>query len=101
MTSRFLERLEPRRLLSAGELDTSFGDQGVEIIASNRYVETHTVAGAVQGDGKTLLAGSLNYATVAVIARFQISGQPDPTFGSNGMVTIGFPGRAFTVSSIV
>ena len=71
MNACLFECLESRTLLSAGALDSTFADHGVELIASNRFVAITTSTGALQGDGKVVLGGN-NYG-LAALARFATS----------------------------
>jgi uncharacterized delta-60 repeat protein len=86
-----IEALESRRLLSAGQLDTSFGTGG------KTFVDFHGATVAVQavatqGDGKTVLAGyefNSHSGTDAVVVRLNFDGSLDKTFGPShtGIVT--------------
>ena len=73
-----LENLEGRRLLSAGQLDPTFGSGGKVIDFSLPAV----TATAVQSDGKVVEGGSIlsNFS----LARFNADGSPDTTFGFMG-----------------
>lgn len=78
------------RYNSDGSLDTGFGSNGTVItdIAAGAPEEASTVS--LQADGKIVAAG---YALVAgtaldfALARYNIDGTLDSTFGSNGIVT--------------
>lgn len=89
-----LEPLENRRLFAAGVLDKSFSADGKTTIA-----EVMTASGlgnidardvAVQSDGKTVVAGtfvqsgSSNTDGSFTVARFNLDGSLDQTFGSAG-----------------
>jgi uncharacterized delta-60 repeat protein len=67
---------------TAGTLDTSFSDVGyaVAVIGAN----TQMYSSAIQPDGKIVAAGSSDGA--AIIARYDIQGDLDSTFGSSGYV---------------
>lgn len=74
------EMLEPRRLLSAGAVDTSFGSAGVaNPINSGRAHSVFT-----QVDGKTVVAGTTAGSNTSVsVARYNLDGSLDLTFGPN------------------
>ena len=89
-----LEELEDRTLLSAGALDTSFGDGG-------KVLTNFTTPGsddngqdvvAYQSDGKSILVGSSSGDMV--VTRYNTDGSLDTSFGSNGSVRIDFGGTA-------
>jgi len=89
------ERLEPRRLLSAGDLDPSFGDGGRVLRSS----ETGAADVVVQGDDKVLLLGNgLGGPTGRdygfVVDRLNPDGTPDTAFGINGRTLVSFGGSA-------
>jgi uncharacterized delta-60 repeat protein len=87
------------RFNADGSIDTTFGDGGVAFIAADvpRSDETQVTAVALQPDGKVLAAGwlrtqgpgddpGLSLVERFVIARFTAAGQPDPSFGGDGIV---------------
>jgi uncharacterized delta-60 repeat protein len=80
-----VEALEARRLLSAGQLDPTFGNGGV--VLDNTHPGANAVV--VQSDGKVVEAGLANYGGQAVLslARFNANGTPDTTFGYFGGLT--------------
>ncbi|MBK8039987.1 MAG: cadherin-like beta sandwich domain-containing protein [Verrucomicrobiaceae bacterium] len=76
-----------------GSIDPDFGTTGIvgaPIGTSNDY--GHAVA--VQADGKTVVAGFIDSATINdfAVARFNTDGTPDASFGTGGKVTIDFFG---------
>lgn len=78
--SAVVEMLEPRRLLSAGDLDAFYGNGGIASIMGG------TVAKAVVSlpDGRAYVAGGgLQDVT---LARVWFDGAPDRTFGTDGVV---------------
>jgi uncharacterized delta-60 repeat protein len=90
------ERLEPRRFLSAGQLDPTFGGDGE--INIPRLTDSSTLGSVVeQSDGKILLVGSTfggNNTQTLRLQRFNNDGTLDPTFGGgDGVIdhTIGGP----------
>ncbi len=91
MTSDFFQRLEPRMLLSAGALDPSFGDRGIQVVSATRFVRSDAIAAALQTDGKAVLLGTADNGPI--VARLMKSGHPDRWFGTeNGITRISFPG---------
>jgi uncharacterized delta-60 repeat protein len=85
-----LESLESRRMLSAGDLDTSFGTGGFRVESP---VSDTIAATARQSDGKILVASaeanfkSLNQQYLA-LARYNPNGSLDTTFGGgDGILT--------------
>jgi uncharacterized delta-60 repeat protein len=74
-----LDALEPRQLLSAGDLARSFGRNGVLVL------NDLPAAGAVhvRPDGKILVGAS------SQILRFNPDGSPDKSFGNNGRINTG------------
>ena len=94
------ELLESRRLLSAGALDPSFSLDGkaanpLRIGLGNDVHTLFAADVAVQSDGKTVVAGSLQREDFGgqsdfAVARFNFDGTIDKTFGDPR-----FPGVAF------
>src|SRR6476646_2106657 len=79
------ERLESRRLLSAGSLDPFFGNGGIDsvYIGSNSSGTLNKAVVALP-DGRAYLAGG-GLGDLA-LARITFDGEPDPTFGNGGVV---------------
>lgn len=89
-----LEVLEERCLLSAGDLDPSFGSGG--IVTTPIGTDSPAYALAIQPDGK-ILAGGTSSTTSGrtttsqfALARYTTSGSLDSTFGTGGKVTTAF-----------
>jgi uncharacterized delta-60 repeat protein len=82
-----LELLEDRCLLSAGQLDTTFGSGG--IVTTLIGTSANAYATALQSDGKILAAGIAGYTSGNrfALARYTTSGSLDTSFGSGGTVT--------------
>jgi uncharacterized delta-60 repeat protein len=92
-----LELLEDRCLLSAGAVDTSFGNGGVVTTpvasgAQANAVAVYPNAGTVN-DSKIVAAGSaiVSENTAFALARYNPNGTLDTSFGSNGTVTTAIP----------
>ncbi len=101
LASRFglgfgVELLEDRRMLAAGALDPTFDDgfAPAGVVFQNFSIEDIANAVAVDSAGRTVMAGT--YGTGAVnsrdfaVARFNVDGSLDTTFGVGGLVTIDF-----------
>lgn len=84
-----VDALELRRLLSAGQLDQSFGVGGVA--AADAVLTTDLGLQVIQPDGKIVAIGTTGSATPgstrALLLRFNPDGRLDRTFGSIGRVT--------------
>ena len=69
---------------SAGDLDSSFGTNG--IVLSDFGIETYFIVTAIQNDGKIIAAGyTFNGSPNLVVARFNNDGSPDSTFSDDGV----------------
>ena len=90
------EGLEGRQLLSAGDLDLSFGSGGFVLAGP-----TSAAAVQIQPDGKILAAGSTGSTNVDFrLVRRLANGAPDLAFGSGGGVTTDFFGRQDTARAM-
>lgn len=69
--------------LSNGEIDTTFGNKGVTITNGTRIA--HDMA--LQKDGKAVIVGR-DVFTGGIVARYNVDGTLDNTFGSGGIVFI-------------
>ncbi len=89
------------RFGSSGGLDASFGSNGIATVnvAVGAGKKAEFARGAVvQSDGKIVIAGPIEHDTAATgdaardtdiaVARFDTTGQLDPTFGTNGIVRL-------------
>ncbi|MEO8276955.1 MAG: hypothetical protein ABI639_12110 [Thermoanaerobaculia bacterium] len=79
------------QLTADGELDESFGGDGIRTLVGDS--ETHVYAAALQSDGKVVLAGLCAGCVESghedtFVARFLTTGAADPAFG--GAVRAGF-----------
>jgi uncharacterized delta-60 repeat protein len=84
--SALVERLEDRRLLSAGELDPAFSGDGQLIDAIGSDAANMNVAVAVGSDGKTLVAVADNHTLT--VTRYLSDGALDTAFGRDGRSTV-------------
>ncbi len=102
---RFIEALEGRRLLAlAGTLDTSFSGDGKATIDLGGLFTMTANDVAVQADGKTVVVG---FATPAsddfqvAVARFNLDGTPDTSFGTNGITQFNIGNANFDTGQCV
>ena len=91
-----LEALEQRVLLSAGDLDPTFGVGGLVTtdmgVSATDYGQDVV---AVQADGKIVVVGSSDQGTTRddfALARYNTDGSLDTTFDADGKVTTDFAG---------
>jgi uncharacterized delta-60 repeat protein len=90
----WLDALEDRFLLTAGDLDTTFGSGGVVLTAFPTVEKGFHGSGGsanavqIQSDGKIVAAGEglHNFA----VSRYNTGGSLDPTFGNGGKVVTTF-----------
>ena len=85
-TSKVLESLEARRLLSAGPLDPSFGSAGWVVAAGVSTSGTSNDA-LVQSDGKVIQAITNGDGSL-VVERLTTAGKLDTSYGTNGQVKL-------------
>ena len=83
-----IEPLEPRRLLSAGDLDPAFNGGNVLRIdhPSDEYLN---LLGQLS-DGRLVLVGETDNGDATAVLQRLADGRPDPTFGVAGRVTVPF-----------
>jgi hypothetical protein len=77
-----LEALEGRALLTAGALDSSFGNGGY---VTNSSLTPSAVAAVQPWDGKTILVGFDSKS--AGVSRYNTDGTLDLSFGAGGLAT--------------
>ena len=77
--STAFETLEPRQLLSTGDLDPTFGDGGKAVINQTYYPDIKVTDAALQRDGKIIEVGPLSLSGLGVV-RLNVDGSLDPTF---------------------
>jgi uncharacterized delta-60 repeat protein len=87
------------RFLSDGAFDASFGRGGAAAVGFNAVSE------AIQSDGKLVVVGTLldSYGNPvnAAVARLNLRGKLDRTFGGNGVVNINFVNGAVSSGAVV
>src|SRR4029079_7673953 len=86
----FLERLEPRRLFSAGALDTSFGNGGLAPLPPFRDASHQIV---LMSDGRVVALMGNPFSSFSpggsTVARYTRGGQLDLAFGGgDGMIEV-------------
>ena len=86
------------RYLKNGELDNSFGTNGIVYSLSGEFFDVK-----LQSNGKICAAGFINDSTKGyteyVVARHNSDGSPDNSFGNNGIVTItNLVGNAYSIA---
>ncbi|HEX8524728.1 MAG TPA: hypothetical protein VF669_20915 [Tepidisphaeraceae bacterium] len=86
------ETLEPRTLLSAGDLDTSFSVDGV----ASSSLKGNGVEVQVQPDGKAVVAGTAQVSDkrTLIVMRFNGDGGIDSSFATNGVYQLPIGGTA-------
>src|SRR5258705_1942270 len=97
-----MELLEDRRLLAAGDLDTTFGVGGKVTLDLGIGKDEQIYASTVQSDGKIVVAGLVNNPGGSgrdfLITRFNSNGTLDSSFGTSGrvIVDVSDPGSGLT-----
>ncbi len=96
-----LERMEDRTLLSAGDLDLALGGTGKVLTNFGSQVASYDAATAVLSlaDGKLLVAGQSNGAMA--LARYNVDGALDTSFGTGGKVLTVFAGANDMANCVV
>src|SRR3954447_6080876 len=86
------EVLEDRTLLSAGDLDPTFGSGG-KVVTSLGTSQDWASAVAIQGDGKAVVVGESVQGTASdlAVARYNTDGTLDASFGSGGRASTFLP----------
>jgi len=101
-----LETLEPRRLLSAGDLDPTFGSGGMSVIAFGHAQFPQLAVGAVisadaiaVAGGGSIVVGDASTSTSddLLLAKVDANGQLDPSFGDDGRVVVSAFGQPDSV----
>jgi uncharacterized delta-60 repeat protein len=97
----WLERLEARTLLNAGDLDPTFGMSGMVTTTFQEPLSSYAAAAAQQADGKIVMVGEAGLSNTAafgaaLLARYSPGGILDPSFGNGGIVT---PFAGYSASS--
>ncbi len=89
------------RLLPDGSLDNTFGTNGLVISDANLELKK-TNALVLQADGKILIGGASGSPSTAFsVVRLTADGSMDPTFGTNGAVTVEVGGYTDVVNDLI
>jgi uncharacterized delta-60 repeat protein len=92
------------RLMPNGDVDTSFGAQGLAMVPTNTDVLPGPViptAFALRDDGKMILAGAMvGKEFKVVLARFSSSGQLDSSFATGGIKIIAVEGQDLGIKAV-
>jgi uncharacterized delta-60 repeat protein len=87
--------LEERTLLSAGDLDPTFGNGGLVTTGFPGSPSLRAQSVALQADGRVVVVGfasSSSRSFQMAVARYDSDGTLDSTFGNGGTVATSFPG---------
>ena len=92
------------RISQTGTLDSSFGTEGVASADFDGDDDDDVALSAIaQPDGKLILAGLASVSSTAYdigLARFDVDGSLDSTFGTDGLVTLDLGGDSEFVTSL-
>jgi uncharacterized delta-60 repeat protein len=90
------------RYLPSGQLDKTFGRNGIEAVPFSGQAKIAAIA--LQSNGKIDVAGSA-MNTIGqqrfALAQFTTSGRLDPTFGTHGITVTNFPGTGGMADAMV
>lgn len=104
LTPAFVESLEDRCLLSAGDLDLSFGQAGrITTLVGTGNSNGLTALGAIQADGKIIVAGTAyeNGNRDAVLVRYNSDGSLDTSLDLDGIVTTDLGTTEDSINSVL
>jgi uncharacterized delta-60 repeat protein len=90
-----VESLEGRWLLSAGDLDSSFGTAGRVTTGFTASTVDTATAVAKDASGRIVVAGNQAGTGDIIVARYLSGGALDTSFGNQGKATIDFGGSDF------
>ena len=76
------------RLFANGELDSSFGSDGLSVISVPRGDINRRIRALCQGNGRVVIAQSGHTSGGVHVFRFGTNGALDPTFGSGGVLDL-------------
>jgi uncharacterized delta-60 repeat protein len=95
-----LEGLEDRTLLSAGDLDPTFGTGGKVLTGFTGSLNDTASAVVREPDGKYVVAGTSSGSAgfSLALARYAAAGTLDPSFGTGGRVLTHYAGELVTVA---
>src|SRR5690349_14585283 len=82
-----VQSLESRRLLAATDFDTTFGNAGKALLDFAGPTDDYLDSVALTTDNKILLVGNSSGGDARpTLARFNLDGTPDTTFGTGGKI---------------
>lgn len=88
------------RLNPDGSLDNSFNNRGF-VLVRHLLMNTWLSSLLVQGDGRILVGGSINFPEEGLLARYHNDGSRDDSFAVDGFMSFMAQGRHAQVSQIV
>ena len=91
-----LDAMAMARWTPTGALDTTWGNNGVLLDTSGSYSNAFAVRAIL--DGSAVVAAELD--GLASVIRLTPSGQPDPSFGTNGTATLPFSSPSWSPSAL-
>lgn len=99
-----LEKVEDRRMLAAGALDTSFGSGGIAVTDLPGSDQIGGTAVDIQSDGKIVAGGFTRNANTdfdSIVARYNPDGTPDMDFGNGGIVQTDIVGKWGKITDVL
>ena len=88
------------RLTAEGALDNSFNGRGF-VMVRHLLMNTWLSSVTVQGDGRILVGGSINFPEEGLVARYHADGSLDSSFALDGFMSFMAGGHSAQVSQIV
>lgn len=88
------------RLDVEGSLDCSFNGRGF-VVVRHLLMNTWLNSLTVQGDGRVLVGGSINFPEEGLLARYHADGRLDDSFAVDGFLTFKAHGHGARVSQVV
>ncbi|MBV7565439.1 hypothetical protein [Pseudomonas sp. PDM27] len=88
------------RLDVEGSLDCSFNGRGF-VVVRHLLMNTWLSSLTVQGDGRVLVGGSINFPEEGLLARYHADGRLDDSFAVDGFLTFKAHGHGARVSQVV
>lgn len=88
------------RLDVEGSLDCSFNGRGF-VVVRHLLMNTWLSSLTVQGDGRVMVAGSINFPEEGLLARYHADGRLDDSFAVDGFLTFKARGHGARVSQVV
>lgn len=93
------EALEARRLLNAGDLDTSFNGGTTSLILSQGALNAEDAA--LQSDGKLIVVGTQSGVAKVFVARYNANGSVDLSFGPSGTGYVSIDNTGFGATTAI